>query len=199
MSVSAVPPGREEPIVLVVAKAPVAGRVKTRLAAVIGPEDAAALGRAMLLDTLDGCRREVPVVGVLCANDDDVEMLARLAGPDAPVVVQEGAGLSDALEAGSASLPRPRRHRAARLVGHPRRSSRSPASCRRASRRGGRRRSRPRPRRRLLADRRARASIRDSSTGSRGRLRRCSRQRSPAAAISRSTSGCSSPGATSTR
>jgi rSAM/selenodomain-associated transferase 1 len=100
MSVSTVLPGREEPIVLVVAKAPVAGRVKTRLAAVIGPEDAAALGRAMLLDTLDGCRREVPVVGVLCANDDDVEMLARLAGPDAPVVVQQGAGLSDALQAG---------------------------------------------------------------------------------------------------
>ena len=95
-----VPPGREEPIVLVVAKAPVAGRVKTRLAAAIGPDDAAALGRAMLLDTLDGCRREVPVVGVLCANDDDVALLAELAGPGAPVVVQEGTGLSDALQAG---------------------------------------------------------------------------------------------------
>ena len=100
MSVSAVSPGREEPIVLVVAKAPVAGRVKTRLAAALGPEGAAALGRAMLLDTLDGCRLEVPVVGVLCASDDDVELLAGLAGPGVPVVVQEGAGLSDALEAG---------------------------------------------------------------------------------------------------
>jgi len=98
--VSAVPPGREEPIVLVVAKAPVPGRAKTRLAASIGSEQAAALGRAMLLDTLEGCRGEVPVVGVLCANDDDVELLAGLAGPGAPVVVQEGAGLSDALQAG---------------------------------------------------------------------------------------------------
>ena len=97
---STVPPGREEPIALIVAKAPVAGRVKTRLAAVVGPECAAALGRDMLLDTLDGCRREVAVVGVLCANDDDVGLLARLAGPGAPVVVQEGAGLSDALQAG---------------------------------------------------------------------------------------------------
>ena len=60
------PAGREEPIVLVVAKAPVAGRVKTRLAAVVGPEDAAALGRAMLLDTLDGCRLEVPFRRPVC-------------------------------------------------------------------------------------------------------------------------------------
>ena len=94
------PPGREAPIVLVVAKAPVAGRVKTRLGAAIGTAAAAALGRDMLLDTLDGCRREVPVVGVLCAKGDDVEMLAELAGPGAPVVVQEGAGLSDALQGG---------------------------------------------------------------------------------------------------
>ena len=47
----------------------------------------------MLLDTLDGCRLEVPVVGVLCASDDDVELLAGLAGPGVPVVVQEGTGL----------------------------------------------------------------------------------------------------------
>ena len=65
MSVSAFPPGREESIALVVAKAPVPGRAKTRLATVIGLEPAAALARAMLLDTLEGCRREVPVVGVL--------------------------------------------------------------------------------------------------------------------------------------
>jgi len=100
VSVSAAPPGREEPIVLVVAKAPVAGRVKTRLAAAIGPEQAAALACAMLLDTLEGCRREVPLVGVLCAKGDDVEMLAELAGPGAPIVAQEGAGLGDALRTG---------------------------------------------------------------------------------------------------
>ena len=97
---SAVPPGREEAIVLVVAKAPVPGRVKTRLAAAIGPDRAAALGRAMLLDTLDGCRHEVPAVGVLCAKGDDVVMLAELAGPGAPVVVQEETGLGDALHSG---------------------------------------------------------------------------------------------------
>ena len=67
MSVSR-PPGREEPIVLVVAKAPVPGRAKTRLAAEIGAAQATALARAMLLDTLDGCRRGIPTVGVLWAG-----------------------------------------------------------------------------------------------------------------------------------
>ena len=99
MSISR-PPGREEPIVLVVAKAPVPGRAKTRLAAAIGPAHATALARAMLLDTLDGCRREVHSVGVLCTGSDEVELLAELAGSDAPVVVQDGNGLGNALGSG---------------------------------------------------------------------------------------------------
>lgn len=41
--------------VLVVAKAPVPGRAKTRLAATVGPEVAADLAAAALLDTLDAC------------------------------------------------------------------------------------------------------------------------------------------------
>ena len=100
MSVSAVPPGREEPIVLVVAKAPVPGRVKTRLASAVGPTRAAALARAMLLDTLDGCRRQIHTVGVICAGDDEIQILAELAGRTAPVIVQRGNGLSDALRTG---------------------------------------------------------------------------------------------------
>jgi rSAM/selenodomain-associated transferase 1 len=94
------PPGREESIALIVAKAPLPGRAKTRLATAIGPTQAAALARAMLLDTLEGCRREVPIVGVLCASPDEVELLVELAGPGAPVVVQEGSGLSSALREG---------------------------------------------------------------------------------------------------
>lgn len=100
MSVSAVSPGREEPIVLVVAKAPVPGRAKTRLATAIGPTQATALARSMLLDTLDGCRREVDRVGILCAGTDEVAMLAELAGPGSQIVVQEGSGLGDALRTG---------------------------------------------------------------------------------------------------
>lgn len=42
--------------VLLVAKAPVAGRVKTRLGAVIGAEPAAGLAAAALLDTIEACR-----------------------------------------------------------------------------------------------------------------------------------------------
>jgi len=44
------------PSVLVVAKAPVPGRVKTRLASAVGPEASAELAAAALLDTLAVCR-----------------------------------------------------------------------------------------------------------------------------------------------
>jgi len=100
VSVSAVPPGREAPVVLVVAKAPAAGGSKTRLAAAIGADQAAALARAMLLDTLEGCRAEAEIVGVLCARREEVDLLVELAGPGAPIVVQDGRGLSDALRTG---------------------------------------------------------------------------------------------------
>lgn len=42
--------------VLLVAKAPVAGQVKTRLGTVIGAEPAASLAAAALLDTIEACR-----------------------------------------------------------------------------------------------------------------------------------------------
>lgn len=100
MSVKAGPPGRGASIALVVAKAPAPGRAKTRLAAAVGAPAAAALAEAMLLDTLDGCRAEVERVGLLCASPDDVRPLRALAGPDAPIVVQEGVGLSAALASG---------------------------------------------------------------------------------------------------
>jgi len=100
VSVSTVPPGREAPVVLVVAKAPVAGGSKTRLGSAIGADQAAALARAMLLDTLDGCRAEAGIVGVLCANREEVDLLVELAGPGTPIVVQDGRGLSDALRTG---------------------------------------------------------------------------------------------------
>jgi glycosyltransferase A (GT-A) superfamily protein (DUF2064 family) len=51
------------PAVLVMAKAPVPGRVKTRLGARIGLEAAAALAAACLLDTLDVCAVAFPGPG----------------------------------------------------------------------------------------------------------------------------------------
>ncbi|MEP7765850.1 DUF2064 domain-containing protein [Sanguibacter sp. 25GB23B1] len=45
------------PVVLVMAKAPVPGQVKTRLASAVGPVFAARLAAAALLDTLDACEQ----------------------------------------------------------------------------------------------------------------------------------------------
>jgi uncharacterized protein len=55
--------------VLLVAKAPVAGRVKTRLAALVGDDVAADLAAAALLDTLDACR-EAAATGHLSLSGD---------------------------------------------------------------------------------------------------------------------------------
>ena len=82
MSVTPSPPGREAPIVLIVAKAPVAGRVKTRLAATLGSERATEVAVAMLLDTLEGCRSVFADVGFLCGADADVQLLPRARGID---------------------------------------------------------------------------------------------------------------------
>lgn len=114
MSVSPLPPGREAPIVLIVAKAPTEGRVKTRLAATLGSERATTLAVAMLLDTLEGCRRVFAEVGFLCGADEDVPLLRELAGSAAPVVVQEGIGLGSALSTGVRFALG--RHRAAIMV-----------------------------------------------------------------------------------
>lgn len=100
MSVTGGPPGREEPFVLVIAKAPVPGRSKTRLAASIGVAPAATLARAMLLDTFEGCRLAFSDVGIVCSEGDDVPLLTELVGPDAPVILQQGIGLSGALTTG---------------------------------------------------------------------------------------------------
>ena len=94
------PRGRGERV-LVVAKAPAPGRTKTRLCPPLSPEEAAALGRAMLLDTLETCRAESDDVGILYADPDEAEALHDLAGPGARLVLQDGHGLTDALRSGS--------------------------------------------------------------------------------------------------
>jgi len=55
--------------VLLVAKAPVAGQVKTRLGAQIGAQEAAALAAAALLDTIDACRETDALVHLSLAGD----------------------------------------------------------------------------------------------------------------------------------
>ncbi len=87
--------------VLLVAKAPVPGRAKTRLVPSLSPDQAAALGRALLLDTLAACLAEASASGyrvaLLHADAADAAELRQLAGPDVELVLQEGRGLEDAL------------------------------------------------------------------------------------------------------
>ena len=82
-------------VVLVVAKAPVPGQAKTRLAAGVGDQAAADIAAAALLDTLDAvaaapvAERVVALTGELDAAERADEIRARLA--DFTVVPQRGA------------------------------------------------------------------------------------------------------------
>ena len=87
---------------LVVAKAPVAGQVKTRLGADVGLEVAARLAAAALLDTLDAFevafgpgQRHVALTGDLAAAEQGAEIRDRLASWT--VHEQRGAGLGERL------------------------------------------------------------------------------------------------------
>jgi uncharacterized protein len=88
-------------VLLVVAKAPVAGFAKTRLAASIGTRAAARLAAAALLDTVDTARA-VQDVTVACALTGDLagaERGGELAGAlwDCVVFPQRGADFADRL------------------------------------------------------------------------------------------------------
>ena len=88
-------------VVLVVAKAPVPGQVKTRLAAGVGNHAAAAIAAAALLDTLDAVAaapveaRVVALAGELddASNGDEI----RSSLSDFTVVEQRGAGFAERL------------------------------------------------------------------------------------------------------
>lgn len=70
-------PAMESPrVVIVLAKAPVAGRAKTRLVPQVTPQGAAAVAAAALLDTLDAARG-VPGARVLVALEGDVRDAER--------------------------------------------------------------------------------------------------------------------------
>jgi glycosyltransferase A (GT-A) superfamily protein (DUF2064 family) len=91
---------------LVVAKAPVAGLAKTRLAAAVGAEAAASLAAAALLDTLDAVRqvdvtaRVVALTGDLSLAHRSDELDVMLA--DFVVLPQRGDGLDQRLVAAHA-------------------------------------------------------------------------------------------------
>jgi glycosyltransferase A (GT-A) superfamily protein (DUF2064 family) len=88
-------------VVLVVAKAPVPGKAKTRLAASVGEQAAADIAAAALLDTLDAVAaapvqaRVVALTGSLDGASEGDEIRARLA--DFTVMPQRGEGFANKL------------------------------------------------------------------------------------------------------
>ncbi len=95
--------------VLLVAKSPVPGRVKTRVGAVVGMELAAQLATAALLDTVRTCVAAVGVERCRLALDRDVDespyadtLAAALEGWQ--VFAQRGEGLSERLAASHLDL-----------------------------------------------------------------------------------------------
>jgi uncharacterized protein len=95
-------------IVLVLAKAPVAGRAKTRLIPAATPAGAAGIAAAALLDTLDAAR-SVPDARVVVALEGDVdraerhaELVDALAGT--VVIPQRGDALGERITAAHADV-----------------------------------------------------------------------------------------------
>ena len=94
-------------VALVVAKAPVPGQVKTRLAAQVGPDAAARLASAALLDTLDTCEQAfehcwLALTGDVSAAVDGHAIAARRGRWT--VVPQRGAGLAHRLSSAHADV-----------------------------------------------------------------------------------------------
>ena len=84
---------------LVVAKAPIAGRSKTRLVPPLSAGQAASLQGALLRDTVAACLGETADVRLLVGDDAERLALAALL-PDVPIELQRGAGLASALAHG---------------------------------------------------------------------------------------------------
>jgi uncharacterized protein len=86
-------------VLVVMAKAPRPGAVKTRLASCLSPEAVTAFYCCLLDDTLE-LARSLEVAGVevaIMCPESDVSELARLAGDHASVVAQKGEGLAAGL------------------------------------------------------------------------------------------------------
>jgi uncharacterized protein len=88
-----------ERVLVIMAKAPRPGAVKTRLASSLSPAAVTSFYRCLLDDTL-ALARSMKVSGVevaIMCPDSDVNELAQLVGNEATVVAQKGEGLAAAL------------------------------------------------------------------------------------------------------
>src|SRR5258708_4639532 len=84
-------------VLVIMAKAPRPGEVKTRLVSSFSPEAVTAFYCCLLDDTLALARSLSDVEVAIMCPDSDVSELARLAGNQASVVAQKGEGLAAGL------------------------------------------------------------------------------------------------------
>ena len=91
----------EPPKILIAAKAPVPGQVKTRLSPPLSAGLAARMAGAFLADVLTAARAVDPGAGFLCRPADAAGLRERF--PGAAIVEQAGAGLTGALATGLAT------------------------------------------------------------------------------------------------
>jgi rSAM/selenodomain-associated transferase 1 len=84
-------------VLVIMAKAPRSGAVKTRLASSLSPAAGAAFYRCLLEDTLALARSLDHVKVAIMCPDTDVDELAQLAGSEVSVLAQRGEGLAAGL------------------------------------------------------------------------------------------------------
>ena len=84
-------------VLVIMAKAPRPGAVKTRLASSLSPTAVVAFYCCLLRDTLALTRSLGDVEVAIMCPDSDVDELAQLAGDEAKVVAQKGEGLAAGL------------------------------------------------------------------------------------------------------
>jgi len=102
---------RPDRVLVIMAKAPRPGAVKTRLASSLPPNAVTAFYRCLLEDTLAlGRSLDDVEVGVMCP-DSDVGELTKLAGNEALVVAQKGEGLAAGLTSVFAHFAQEQRRR----------------------------------------------------------------------------------------
>lgn len=93
---TAAPKQYDDRVLVIMAKAPRPGAVKTRLATSLPQQAATAFYRCLLDDTLELARSLGIEVAVMCPHSD-VHELTPIAGPETTVVAQKGDGLAAGL------------------------------------------------------------------------------------------------------
>src|SRR5690348_6540199 len=89
-------PSRSDHVLVIMAKAPRPGAVKTRLASSLSPEAVTGFYCCLFEDTLALARSLKLEVAIMCP-ESDVSELAQLARSEASVVAQKGEGLAAGL------------------------------------------------------------------------------------------------------